>query len=195
MLVVQMHYNTQTSEPVADQSTIEIAIAEQVEREATVLPLVDLGWVTDGLLGEPMTIPQGESAVAHETSAAFESVFFAQARATLGLPSDASLVLHSANHHMHELGTSQRTEVRHPDGSSSCVLDIPQWDFAWQGSYTRTNPITVRPGDSLWMGCTWDNSAANQPVIDGEVKEPVEVSWGEGTSDEMCLGAFYVTAE
>ena len=58
-----------------------------------------------------------------------------------------------------------------------------------------SDPVTFSPGDSLWMGCTWDNSASNQPIINGEVKEPVDVAWGEGTSDEMCLGGFYVTGE
>ena len=45
------------------------------------------------------------------------------------------------------------------------------------------------------MGCTWDNSASNQPIVDGEVKEPVDVAWGAGTSDEMCLSGFYVTGQ
>lgn len=195
MLAVQMHYNTQSADPVADQSTIEISTTDAVDREATTLLMVDLGWVTNGLLGEPMTIPAGESRVGHSMTASYDSVFLARARQTLGLASDAPLVLHNANHHMHELGTSQRTEIRHDDGSQSCVLDIPEWDFAWQGSYDLETAMTIRPGDTLWMGCSWDNSAANQPVIDGQLKEPADVSWGEGTSDEMCLGAFYVTAE
>ena len=64
-----------------------------------------------------------------------------------------------------------------------------------RGRYYFKNPITFRAGDTLWMGCTWDNSASNQPIIDGVAKEPVDVAWGEGTSDEMCLGGFYATAE
>lgn len=194
MLAVQMHYNTLSSAPVADQSTIEIATTDHVEREATTLPLLDIGWVTNGLLGEPMTIPAGESSVEHAVEAGFDSLFMGMARNTLGLADDAPLTIHNANHHMHELGVTHRTEVRHDDGSTTCVLDIPEWDFAWQGAYTLEQPITLRRGDSLWMGCSWDNSAANQPVIDGEVKEPADVTWGEGTSDEMCLGAYYVTA-
>ena len=195
MLVAQFHYNTLTSAPVADQSVIEIATATTVEREATGLGVLDVGWVTNGMFGSPMTIPAGEANVSHATSVAFDSLFFASARETLGLAPDAPLVIHNANHHMHELGKSQRSEVRHPDGSASCILDIPDWDFQWQGAYALTRPITLRPGDEIWMGCTWDNSAANQPIIDGQVREPVDVAWGEGTSDEMCLGSFYVTGE
>ena len=196
MLVAQMHYNTSSAAPVADQSTIEIATTDAVEKEATMLQAVDFGWVTNGLFGgDAMTIPAGEKDVSHDTSIAFNSPILARARETLGLAKDAPLVLYTAGHHMHELGKSQRTELRHSDGSESCLLDTPDWDFAWQGRYTFTSPITFGPGDTLWMGCTWDNSAANQPIVNGEVKEPVDVAWGEGTSDEMCLSGFYVTGQ
>ena len=196
MLVAQMHYNTSSSAPVADQSTIEIATTDSVEREATVMQAVDFGWVTNGLIGgDAMTIPAGEEDVAHDTSVAFDSVIVARARQTLGLAEDAPLVLYTAGHHMHELGKSQYTEIQHADGSNSCLLDTPDWDFAWQGRYTFANPINFGPGDTLWMGCTWDNSASNQPIVDGEVKEPVDVAWGGGTSDDICLSGFYVTGQ
>ncbi|MEM9190329.1 MAG: hypothetical protein AAGF12_14185 [Myxococcota bacterium] len=195
MLVAQFHYNTLSSAPVADQSVIEIATAPSVEREATILAVLDIGWITNGLIGNPMTIPAGEARVEHATSIGFDSLFVSAARNTLGLVGDAPLVIHSANHHMHELGTTQRTELMHGDGRESCVLDIPDWDFSWQGSYTLANPVVMAPGDELRMGCTWNNSAANQPIIDGSAREPTDVAWGEGTSDEMCLGGYYVTGQ
>ena len=140
-----------------------------------------------------MTIPAGEENVAHDTSVPFDSLIVKRAQNTLGLAEDEPLMIYTAGHHMHELGTSQRTELQHLDGSTTCLLDTPDWDFAWQGRYTFENPIVFGPDDTLWMGCTWDNSAGNQPVINGVVKEPVTVAWGEGTSDEMCLSGFYVT--
>jgi hypothetical protein len=45
------------------------------------------------------------------------------------------------------------------------------------------------------MQCWWDNSAANQPLVDGMPKEPSDVGWGEGTFDEMCLGVVYVAKQ
>ena len=45
------------------------------------------------------------------------------------------------------------------------------------------------------MTCSWDNSASNQQIIDGDILEPIDVQWGEGTTDEMCLGGFYVTSQ
>ncbi len=195
MIAAQFHYNTTTSAPVADQSTIEIATTDSVEREATMLPAVDIGWITNGAIGgNAMTIPANEPNVEHSTTIGFDSFFLAGARRTLGLADDAPLLIHRANHHMHELGTRQRSELQHADGSMSCLLDIPEWDFAWQGSYALQRPLPFQAGDQLWMGCAWNNTEANQPIIDGEPRQPRDVSWGEGTSDEMCLGAFYVTA-
>lgn len=194
MIVAQFHYNTQSAAPVADQSSVEIATSSTVAKEATILPIVDLGWISNGRVGgDAMSIPQGMNHVEHATSLAFDSMFFNQARQTLGLAADAPLIAYSANHHMHELGTSQRSEIRHQDGSKTCLLDIPDWDFNWQGSYTFEAPVELRSGDEIWMGCAWDNSPANQPIIDGQARASVDVSWGEGTSDEMCLGALYVT--
>lgn len=33
----------------------------------------------------------------------------------------------------------------------------------------------------------------NQPLMDGKRIEPKELNWGEGTHDEMCLGAVTFT--
>ncbi|MDI3289600.1 hypothetical protein [Polyangium sp. 15x6] len=38
-----------------------------------------------------------------------------------------------------------------------------------------------------------DHTAENQPVVDGVKMPPKDVPWGEGTTDEMCLGTFYLT--
>jgi hypothetical protein len=195
MLVVQMHYNTNTAAPAPDQSRVEIATVADVDRPAVGLAMLDLGWVTGGRFGgEAMDIPAGAPSVSHSTSLAYDSMFVRGAREQLGLAPDAPLLLHTAIHHMHELGISQRTEVQHADGGDTCLLDIPAWDFNWQARYSFAEPVRLDPGDTLWMGCTWDNSAENQPVIDGEARVPADVSWGEGTSDEMCLASFYVTA-
>ena len=70
---------------------------------------------------------------------------------------------------------------------------IDDWNFHWQGSYGFTRPEILRRGDQLSVECHWDNTQANQPIIDGTPKPPANVTWGEGTNDEMCLG-FFLTA-
>jgi hypothetical protein len=80
-------------------------------------------------------------------------------------------------------------EIQRAAGAHECVLDIPRWNFHWQGAYGLTNPKRVERGDSLSIECHWDNSATNQP--DGLA--PRELNWGERTDDEMCLAFLYIT--
>ncbi len=103
------------------------------------------------------------------------------------LPAGARLI--GAAPHMHTLGTAIRSEIVHEGGESSCVIDVPAWDFNWQQFYQfePASFYTTRPGDKHRLTCVYDNSPANQPVINGEQREPRDVRWGEGTLDEMCL--------
>jgi hypothetical protein len=74
------------------------------------------------------------------------------------------------------------------------LLDIPSWNFHWQGTYQLAQPIRVNPGDKVNLACHWDNSQANQPSVNGQQLPPKNVNWGESTTDEMCLGLMYVSA-
>lgn len=46
MIVAQMHDNTQSADSVADQSSMEIAFTDTVDRPATSLRGIDLGWLS-----------------------------------------------------------------------------------------------------------------------------------------------------
>jgi hypothetical protein len=74
-------------------------------------------------------------------------------------------------------------------GRTRTLLHIPAWDFRWQDEYFLQQPIAVRPGDVLRLSCRFDNSADAQPPA---VPRPRYVLWGEGTTDEMCLGMLSV---
>ena len=43
------------------------------------------------------------------------------------------------------------------------------------------------PDDQLHVQCTFDNSAGNQPTVNGAVRQPQPVTFGENTLNEMCL--------
>ena len=208
LIVVQMHYNTAGTDPLADQSTILMQTAPTVERPAAVVPFADVAWVVpedlpsplDALLpAEPMMIPAGAVGVTHTTETVpgqpLESggLQLAGARRQLGLADDAPLRVHGVAGHMHQLGRSLRLEVERPDVSTTCLLDLPDWDFAWQGAYQLRDEVALGSEDVLRMRCVWDNGAEDQPVINGVQQEPRDVAWGEGTRDEMCLGVLYVT--
>ncbi len=194
VLIVQLHYNTQSADPTPDHSVVGVQVADSVERPAMVLPFTDLGWVT-GLdtLGGAMDIPAGAAEVVHDTSAPVDGRYFDAARNTLGLPEDSDLLVHQAGHHMHLLGTTGHQEIRHADGDSTCLVDVPDWDFSWQGGFALAEPARIEAGDELYLRCSWDNSADNQPIVDGAVQEPRDVAWGEGSTDEMCLSTLFLT--
>lgn len=186
VVILQLHYNVDDRAAAADQTTVGFVTADAVERPAAVQLVTDPLWMMPG----GMAIPAGES-VTHSSD-----IDLGLFSALLGLndlvglaPGDP-IQLHSVGLHMHELGVSGRVSLQHEDGSETCLLDIPAWDFAWQGSYTLAQPITYAAGDRLRLRCTWDNSAPNQTGG----SPPIDVEWGEGTGDEMCLTGLYMTA-
>jgi hypothetical protein len=94
--------------------------------------------------------------------------------------------------HMHLRGRDIRVELDPGTPRQRMLLHIPAWDFHWQDVYYLVHPIHIGPGDTIGVRCTFNNSAAAQPVIDGKPLRPRYVVWGEGTTDEMCLGMLSV---
>lgn len=165
-LVMQMHYNLLGGAPAADQTEVHVWTSSD-RPDFLLYPefVPNLG----------IDIPAGNPASTHTRVI----------RNTT--PEPWTLV--QTTPHMHLLGTRISTHKLAADGSEECVVDIPRWDFNWQQSYTFRpgEEVVVQPGEALRLECTYDNSAANQPVINGVQLEPVRVTWGEGTLDEMCL--------
>ena len=94
--------------------------------------------------------------------------------------------------HMHLLGTSIRLELNPATSNARVLLDIPSWDFHWQNAYTLTHPVEAKPGDVLRVTCKYE--PARRHHGDHEIPHtPRYVLWGEGTTDEMCLGLLQVT--
>jgi hypothetical protein len=78
--------------------------------------------------------------------------------------------------HMHIKGRKIQVTV-----GSGCLVDVPAWDFRWQQTYFLQTPLPISAGTPVSLTCTWDNPTAST------------VTWGESTSDEMCLSFLYVT--
>src|SRR3712207_7629906 len=47
------------------------------------------------------------------------------------------------------------------------LLSIRDWHFHWQREYQLARAEVFEPGDRLSVRCEHDNTAANQPVVDG----------------------------
>ena len=188
-VVLQVHYNLAPGAvDKTDSTRIEVAIADSVKRRAVLFLWTNPDWVK----GIGMKIPAYEKNVEH--AFAFDPTPFMGALTRGAIPSGVGVRLYSASLHQHLLGTSSRLEILRGDGvGKECLLDIPRWDFHWQRSYGFKQGKVLRPGDRLSVTCRWDNSAEHQPLVGGVRGTPRDVSWGEGTGDEMCLGVVYAT--
>jgi hypothetical protein len=94
--------------------------------------------------------------------------------------------------HMHLRGRDIRIDLNPGRPGARTLLHIPHWHFHWQDAYYLEKPIDVSPGDTIRVSCRYDNSAQAQPVLKGKQLAPRYVLWGEGTTDEMCLGLLQV---
>ncbi len=165
LVAFQVHYYVEPgTTPEPDQSSIQLKIEEQAQGWGDVQPWTDVQWV----LGLGMEIPPETQGVTHTFSYA--------------LGQSDRFAMHSLALHMHTLGRSGRMVVKHEDGSETCLIDVPAYDFNWQRSYLLETPYVAVPGDTIELTCTWDNPGSEQ------------VSWGDGTGDEMCLGISYLSA-
>ena len=100
--------------------------------------------------------------------------------------------IHVAAGHMHLLGASIRVELNPGTPQAQVLLDIPRWDFHWQNAYTLAREVKADPGDVVRVTCRHD---VHKRMHGGHgiPKTPRYVLWGEGTTDEMCLGILQVT--
>jgi hypothetical protein len=109
----------------------------------------------------------------------------ASAVTTCDRPVDRPFTVQAVAGHMHLLGRSVRVELNPGTPRARLLLEIPRWDFHWQAMYQLATPVRVEPGDVLRVTCRHDATLRKG--------EPRYVLWGEGTTDEMCLGALQVT--
>lgn len=188
-ILMQMHYNTVNTEPVPDQSSLDIRYVDAVEREAVTLFFLDVGWYGEG----GMPIPSGDPSVTHQHTGHFGFLMDFSGAGDIGVSEEDPFVLHSVFMHQHVLGKSTSIELIRGDGTEIMLLDIRNWDFDWQDEYVFEEEVIMYPEDKLRLTCTWDNSARNQQFVNGEQLEPRYVEFGEGTFDEMCVNYFYVT--
>ncbi len=75
--------------------------------------------------------------------------------------------------HMHQVG--KHMTISH---NGEMKLDTP-YDFNEQRMYPVA-PFAVAPGDSIDVGCTWNNPQGNATKF-----------FGDASNDEMCFGGFY----
>jgi mono/diheme cytochrome c family protein len=158
-IVFQMHYSKTAGSVQKDRSMIGLIFAKQPGDKLV---------VTRGIANNYFKIPPG--AERHKVTACWTP--------------KQDIRLTSAIPHMHVRGTSMEYKVIYPDGRSEVILNVPDYSFSWQTTYTFKKPIPIPKGSQFFVTAYFDNSAKNKYNPD-----PTQaVRFGEPTYDEMMIG-------
>ena len=78
-------------------------------------------------------------------------------------------------------------------GDTTSLAIVPNYNFDNQVSYAPSPAVTVNPGDYIKVTCSYDPTLRK---LNPQTKNlpPRYVTWGDGSSDEMCLGTLIVSA-
>lgn len=174
-LLLNVHYSLADAAPEADQTRLQFKIEPESAADTLSdyqgIPLANPAW----LVGEGMRIEAGER---RSFAYQFDPMLFTQGD---------RVAIRGATPHMHYLGEQVLMGVVHEDGSRTCLLDIQDWDFGWEQPFWFEQPVTMEPGDQVYIECTFSNTLDKQPVINGVPLEPRAVAWGSDNQD-MCAG-------
>jgi hypothetical protein len=92
-----------------------------------------------------------------------------------------------ASAHMHLTGVTFKMVLNPGTPQAKTIINVPDYNFHYQKAYNLAKPVAVVPGDKVQVTCTYD------PQLDQELPAlrkvpPHFITWGDGSSDEMCLG-------
>ncbi len=171
-VVLEVHYH-KSGKPETDRTKVGIYFAPGAQATAVAQPVRFFPLANMGL-----RIPAGASD--HEV------------RAELTVPADVTIL--NVFPHMHMLGRQMTLTATLPDGTQKRLIHMPDWDFNWQGFYTYKEPLRLPRGSRVQLVARYDNSLANPRNPNNP---PRTMTWGEQTTDEMCLAylGFTVDAE
>jgi hypothetical protein len=94
---------------------------------------------------------------------------------------------------MHLLGRTFTMVLNPGTPEARTVLSVPDYNFHYQRSYNLAKPIRVTAGEPVQITCTYDPSLAQElPAL--RKAPPHFVTWGDGSSDEMCIGLAWTSA-
>jgi len=164
-LVFQMHYTT-NGHPSKDRTRLGLVFAkEPPQNELRTGTIANAGFV----------IPAGDPAYKVEAEATFTD----------------EVKVWTMHPHMHLRGKDMKFTATYPDGRSEVLLNVPNFDFAWQSDFWLTDPISLPKGTKLLVTAHFDNSTGNANNPDPKQV----VRWGDQTWEEMMIGYFTYTVD
>jgi hypothetical protein len=105
---------------------------------------------------------------------------------------NSSFTVIAAAPHMHLLGRSLKLTLNPGTPTEKLLLDVTNYNFDDQSATVLKSPVPVKAGDTIRVECTFDPTL-RQKIPQLKPLAPRYVTWGEGSSDEMCLGVIAAT--
>lgn len=103
-----------------------------------------------------------------------------------------TIELHGFRAHMHYRGKSMSARVIYPDNTTDEIINVPDYNFAWQPTYRLAEPIILPAGSRVIVEGMFDNSEYNS----GNPNPSVAALGGLQSWEEMFIGYFsYITLD
>jgi peroxiredoxin len=166
-LVLQMHY-TPMGKAVTDKTRVGLYFHDKPPRYKYLTYPVSFG-------GKNLVIPPGETE--HKMTASY--VF----------PQES--MLYAMRPHMHYRGKAFRFRAIYPDGTSDVLINVPNYNFAWQPTYRLSQPKLMPAGTRIVTEGVYDNSKFNLYNPD----PTATVRGGPQSWDEMFIGYLTYTIQ
>jgi hypothetical protein len=94
--------------------------------------------------------------------------------------------------HMHLLGVKFTMVLNPGTPQAKTILNVPKYNFDYQKAY-NVAPIPVTRGEQIQVNCSYNPELAQElPIL--RKAPPHFVTFGDGSSDEMCVGVTWQTA-
>lgn len=171
-IVIQLHYPGGTyAQSDSTQIRIKYAPAGFTREVAIEPPINHFTSLTNG----PLVIPANTTKTFH-------------AQYTVPAQYDISLLL--AGPHMHLIGRSIKAWGVTPQQDTIPLINIPHWDFHWQGFYPYKHVLKIPGGTVIHGEGYYDNTTGNPHNPN---TPPQLVTAGESTTDEMMMVYFGYT--
>ncbi|MEX1032812.1 MAG: redoxin domain-containing protein [Cellvibrionaceae bacterium] len=98
-------------------------------------------------------------------------------------------MLYAMRPHMHYRGKAFKFSAIFPDGRRETLMNVPNYNFAWQPTYRLSDPIMLPAGTRVVTDGVFDNSEYNP----GNPDPNTTVRGGAQSWDEMFIGYFTYT--
>lgn len=198
-LVMQIHYHPAGAVNDPDTTAVDLRFSPVVPQKVYFITAFGNESQAPNLLPDPDDT--GAPAFVVPRNRADHTEHMRHTVPSLGALTDVRIF--SANPHMHLVGTHiagriERPAARGSDPQSECLAS-GGWNFDWQRTYIYDTPLdqlpSVAAGDTIDVTCHWNNTIDN-PFVQRMLNDshlppqPVDISLGEQTTNEMCLEIF-----